>query len=55
MDGARWRARPGPWGIRLLLVSLLVLGTVAVCFLWLFPNLAPYVPFNDQTVEEPAP
>ena len=55
MYGALWRALPGPWGIRLLLATLLALAAVAVCFLWLFPTVAPYVPFNDQTVEDSAP
>lgn len=55
MYGALWRALPGPWGIRLLLAALLVVGAVAACFLWLFPAVAPYVPFNDQTVEDSAP
>ncbi|WP_340270673.1 hypothetical protein [Aquipuribacter nitratireducens] len=58
MYGALWRALPGPWPVRMLQVLVLALAVVAVCFLWLFPALAPYVPFNEQTVttsEEPAP
>jgi hypothetical protein len=38
--------------VRLLLVVVLVAAGVAACFLWVFPAVAPYVPFNDQTVEE---
>jgi hypothetical protein len=28
-----------------------VLAVVAVCFVWLFPAVAPYMPFNDNSVE----
>lgn len=55
MYGALWRLLPGPLAVRLLLALLLLGAAVAVCFLWLFPVLEPYVPFNQQTVEEPAP
>ena len=55
MYGALWRLLPGPWGIRLVLAVLLGAAAVAVCFLWLFPAVAPYVPFNQQTVEETTP
>jgi hypothetical protein len=34
------------------LLVVLALGGVAACFLWLFPVVAPYVPFNQQTVEQ---
>lgn len=51
MYAALWRALPGPWPVRLLAVVVLLLAVVAACFLWVFPALAPYVPFNDQTVE----
>ena len=55
MYGALWRALPGPVAVRLLLLLVMLAGVVAVCFVWLFPAVAPYVPFNDQTVEESAP
>jgi hypothetical protein len=55
MYGALWRSLPGPVAVRLLLVLVLLVGVVAACFVWLFPAVAPYVPFNDQTVEESAP
>ncbi len=47
---AIWRALPGPLPVRILLAALLVLGVVAFCFLWLFPRIAPSMPFNDNTV-----
>jgi hypothetical protein len=30
---------------------VLLLAVVAVCFVWLFPAVAPHMPFNDNTVE----
>jgi hypothetical protein len=34
---------------------LLVVGVVAVCFLWLFPAVAPYMPFNGNSVQTGLP
>lgn len=47
-----WRQLPGPTVVRVLLAGALVVAVVAVCFLWLFPAVAPYVPFNNITVGE---
>ena len=55
MYAALWRALPGPLGVRVATALLLLLAVVAVCFVWVFPAVAPYVPFNDQTVEDTAP
>jgi len=55
MYGAVWRLLPGPLAIRLVVALLLLLAVVTACFLWLFPAVAPYVPFNQQTVEESTP
>jgi len=54
MYGWIWRHLPGPVLVRLLLALLLVLAVVAVLFLWVFPAIAPYMPFNDQTVGGPS-
>lgn len=51
MYGLLWRVLPGPWPVRALLAALLAVGVVAACFLWLFPAVAPLLPFNQQTVE----
>jgi hypothetical protein len=51
---AIWRALPGPLVVRVLLAAVLVLLVVAVCFLWLFPRIAPLMPFNDNTVDPSA-
>ena len=52
--GAIWRALPGPLAVKLLLSLVLVLAVVAFCFLWLFPRIAPVMPFNDNTVDPSA-
>ena len=51
---AIWRALPGPLVVRILLATLLLLLVVVVCFLWLFPRIAPLMPFNDNTVDPTA-
>jgi len=48
---ALWRALPGPSWVKALQCLVLLLAVVAVCFVWLFPAVAPYLPFNDNTVE----
>jgi hypothetical protein len=50
MYAALWRVLPGPLALRVVLVGMIVLAVVAACFLWLFPLVAPLVPFNDTTV-----
>ena len=55
MYGALWRVLPGPLALRVLLALLLALAVVAVCFVWVFPTVAPYLPFNETTVEDAAP
>ena len=49
---AIWRVLPGPLVVRVLLALVLVLAVVALCFLWLFPLLAPLLPFNANTVDD---
>jgi hypothetical protein len=45
-----WRRLPGPPPAKLLQVLALAAGVVALCFLWLFPAIAPVVPFNQGTI-----
>ena len=52
MYGLLWRLLPGPVWIRVILAILLVLAVVAACFTWVFPAVAPFMPFNDITVDE---
>ena len=51
---AIWRALPGPLVVRVLLALGLVLAVVAVLFVWVFPRIAPLMPFNDNTVDPSA-
>jgi membrane protein implicated in regulation of membrane protease activity len=52
MYGLLWRALPGPWWVRTVTLVVLAVLLVGVCFQWVFPAVAPYVPFNDTTVGE---
>jgi hypothetical protein len=52
MYGWIWRHLPGPAALRVVQYALLALAVVAVCFLWLFPAIAPHMPFNQLTVDE---
>lgn len=47
---AIWRALPGPVLAKAVQALLLVALVVAVLFLWVFPRVAPMMPFNDNTV-----
>lgn len=51
MYGPIWRALPGGWPVKLIQVVVLALVVVALCFLWLFPAIAPHLPFNANTVD----
>jgi len=51
MYGHLWRALPGPWPLKALLALALVAVVVAICFLWLFPVIAPQLPFNNNDVQ----
>ncbi|MEI2825104.1 MAG: hypothetical protein V9F04_00910 [Dermatophilaceae bacterium] len=50
MYAALWRALPGNRLVKALLCLLLFALVVAVLFLWVFPTVTPYLPFNDVTV-----
>lgn len=50
--GLLWRLLPGPKALKMVEASLLFLAVVAVLFVWVFPQIAPYMPFNDTTVGE---
>lgn len=47
-----WRHLPGPVAVRALLALVLVAAAVAVLFLWVFPAVAPIMPFNNGTVDQ---
>ncbi|MDO5501867.1 MAG: hypothetical protein Q4G67_01715 [Actinomycetia bacterium] len=52
MYAALWRSLPGPWPVKVLIALVLFAAIVFALFTWVFPELAPYVPFNDTTVGE---
>ena len=52
MYGLLWRVLPGPRWVRALTLLVLAAVVVAACFEWVFPALAPYMPFNETTVGE---
>ncbi|MCL2467311.1 MAG: hypothetical protein FWF02_08810 [Micrococcales bacterium] len=51
MYGWIWRNLPGPVVVRALIALALVVALVVVCFLWVFPAVSPFMPFNDTTVD----
>ncbi|MCE1179019.1 MAG: hypothetical protein LWW86_08330 [Micrococcales bacterium] len=55
MYAALWRVLPGPAFVKFLELLVLVAAAVMACFLWLFPAVAPHMPFNDSTVGDQAP
>jgi hypothetical protein len=52
---ALWRALPGPTPLRALTALALTVAAIAFCFLWLFPRIAPLMPFNDNTIDPAGP
>lgn len=54
MYGLLWRALPGPAWLRVIILIVLALLVVFVLFQWVFPQIAPYMPFNNGTVEQAA-
>jgi len=51
---ALWRALPGRRWLKAVESLLLLLAVVAVLFLWVFPAVAPHLPFENVTVEGPS-
>ncbi|MCC6495658.1 MAG: hypothetical protein IT193_05305 [Propionibacteriaceae bacterium] len=50
--GLVWRLLPGPRALKVIEAVLLAAAVVAVLFIWVFPQIAPYMPFNETTVGE---
>lgn len=48
--GWLWRVLPGKRPVKIALVVLLALLVIAALFTWVFPQIAPLMPFNDTTV-----
>jgi hypothetical protein len=49
MYGWLWRHLPGPTPVRVAIL-VVVAAAVLAAFTWLFPAIAPLMPFNDTTV-----
>lgn len=54
MYAALWRALPGRRWLKAVESLLLLLAVVAILFLWVFPAVTPYLPFENVTVESPS-
>ncbi|WP_448630754.1 hypothetical protein [Cellulomonas soli] len=52
MYGWLWRHLPGPTAARIAILAVAACALLAVCFTWVFPAVAPFMPFNDTTVGE---
>lgn len=52
MYGWLWRHLPGPVPVRAVIMTVLAAAALAACFLWVYPAIAPYMPFNETTVGE---
>jgi hypothetical protein len=50
MYGLLWRHLPGPTLVRVAILVVLAAAVLAACFTWLFPAIAPFMPFNNTTV-----
>jgi hypothetical protein len=50
MYGWLWRHLPGPRTVRALIMLALAAAVLVACFAWLFPAIAPHMPFNQTTV-----
>jgi hypothetical protein len=55
MYGPLWRLLPGRRPVKALLSLILAAGVVVLCFLWVFPTIAPLMPFNDNTIQTGSP
>ncbi|MDR1393548.1 MAG: hypothetical protein LBJ62_06240 [Bifidobacteriaceae bacterium] len=52
MYGWLWRHLPGPWFVKVFFLAALAAAVVAVCFIYFFPWVSPYLPFNNVTIED---
>ena len=51
MYGALWRALPGPWWVRVLILLALFTAVLVACVLWVFPYIDQFVAPTDSTVD----
>lgn len=48
-----WRHLPGPWFVKLVLALALLAFIVWLLFTYVFPHIAPLMPFSETSVEHP--
>ena len=51
MYAALWRLLPGSRLVRILQLVVIAAVVVSVLFGWVFPAIAPHLPFEDVTIE----
>lgn len=47
-----WRVLPGPTAVKVMELIVLAVVVVAVLLTWVFPAVAPLMPFNSTTVDQ---
>ncbi|WP_309130830.1 hypothetical protein [Brevibacterium sp.] len=52
MYGFIWRSLPGNWFVKLILSLILIAAVVYLLMQYVFPVVAPYMPFNNATVTD---
>lgn len=45
-----WRHLPGHWTLRLLISLIFIAAAVYLLMQFVFPQIAPFMPFNNATV-----
>lgn len=51
MYGALWRALPGPWWVRVLILLVLLVALLAVLAFWVFPFVQTFITTPEVTVD----
>ena len=52
MYAALWRALPGPWWVRVIILVVLLAALLTALVLWVFPFVEQFVEPQDVTVTE---
>ncbi|MGC2939004.1 MULTISPECIES: hypothetical protein [unclassified Brevibacterium] len=47
-----WRLLPGNWFVKLIFALILIAAVVLLLMQYVFPVIAPYMPFNNATVTD---
>ncbi|SNU01334.1 hypothetical protein SAMN06298212_10969 [Ruaniaceae bacterium KH17] len=50
MYGLIWRMLPGPVWFKAILAILLIVAVVYLLFVYVYPVVAPYMPFQEDSV-----